>query len=367
MAARPRILLLVTLAEVGGAQTYVTLLVPALVEEFDVVVAAWGPGPLRAAVEAAGARYMPLRYVRRAVSLRHDALGLIELVQLCRRVRPDIVHANSSKAGVLGRVAAGIAGVPVRIFTAHGWAFAQYHGLASKLYLWLDRAVRPLTTNFICVSEQTRAAGIANGTCLSDRTVVIPNAVDVSSASRAALAGDPPLVISVGRLKEPKDFGGLVHALAQSGVPYRASIVGDGPDRPGVEEAVRKTGSADRIELLGEREDVMELLAGSDVFVLSSRSEGMPVSVLEAMAAGLPVIASGVGGLPELVADGETGLLVPADDRAALVAALSRLLTDPELRRAMGAAGLARAHERFDLPRFRAAHLQLYRDALGNR
>jgi glycosyltransferase involved in cell wall biosynthesis len=367
VSARPRILLLVTLAEVGGAQTYLTLLVPALVEEFDVVVAAWGPGPLREAVEAAGARYLPLRHVRRSVSVRHDTLGLIELVRLCRRVRPDILHANSSKAGILGRLAARIAGVPVRIFTVHGWAFAQYHGLASMLYLWLDRAVRPLTTNFICVSEQTRNAGIAMRTCSSDRTVVIPNAVDVSSASRAALTGDPPRVISVGRLKEPKDFGRLVHALAEADVPYRAAIVGDGPDRRVIEDAVRKTGSADRIELLGERGDVAAQLATSDVFVLSSRSEGMPVSVLEAMAAGLPVIASAVGGVPELVADDETGLLVPADDSTALAVALRRLLTDAGLRRAMGAAGRARAHERFDLPRFRAAHLQLYRDALGPR
>jgi glycosyltransferase involved in cell wall biosynthesis len=174
-------------------------------------------------------------------------------------------------------------------------------------------------------------------------------------------------VISVGRLKEPKDFEGLVYALAEAGVPFRAAIVGDGPDRGVIEKAVRETGSSDRIELLGERSDVAEQLAASDVFVLSSRSEGMPVSVLEAMAAGVAVIASAVGGVPELVTDGETGLLVPAGDRAALSAALRRLLTDDGLRRTMGAAGHARARELFDLPRFRAAHVQLYRDALGAR
>jgi glycosyltransferase involved in cell wall biosynthesis len=359
MSARRRILILVTLAEVGGAQTYVALLVPTLVEEYDVTVAAWGPGPLRAAVEAAGARYVPLHHVRRAVSLWHDPLGLIELVRLCRRLRPDIVHANSSKAGILGRVAAKIAGVPVRVFTVHGWAFAQYHGAASTLYLWLDRLVRPLTTSFICVSERTRTAGIEARTCTRDRTTVIPNAVDVAAAPRAALDGDPPRVMSVGRLKEPKDFVGLVRVLAEIHAPFRAAIIGDGPDRAEVMRA-----AAGKVELLGERDDVPSQLADSDVFALWSRSEGMPMSVAEAMAAGLPVVASAVGGIPELVQDGVTGMLVASSDEAALSSALDLLLRDPDLRRRLGAAGRERALERFDLPRFRAAHLELYRKEL---
>jgi glycosyltransferase involved in cell wall biosynthesis len=360
MSARPRILLLVTLAEVGGAQTYVALLVPALVAEFDVTVAAWGPGPLRGAVEAAGARYVPLHHVRRAVSLWHDALGLVELVRLCRRIRPDIVHANSSKAGILGRLAARISCTPVRIFTVHGWAFAQYHGIASKVYLWLDRLVRPLTTSFICVSDRTRDAGIAARACDRDRTTVIRNAVDVAVAPRAILRGDPPRVISVGRLKEPKDFVGLVGTLARIAAPFRAVIIGDGPDRKQVEQAIDGARATGFVQLLGERNDVSQQLADSDVFVLWSRSEGMPMSVLEAMAAGLPVVASAVGGISELVEHGVTGLLVPAGDEQALGAALGRLLEDSELRRRLGAAGHARSIEGFDVPRFHAAHLELY-------
>jgi glycosyltransferase involved in cell wall biosynthesis len=365
MSARPRILLLVTLAEVGGAQTYIALLVPALVEEFDVVVAAWGPGPLREAVETAGARYVPLHHVRRPVSLWQDLRGLIELIQLCRRERPLIVHANSSKAGILGRIAARIAGVPVRIFTVHGWAFAQYHGLASALYLWLDRLVRPLTTHFICVSQTTRDAGLAARTCGPQNTSVIPNAVDVAATRRASLDGDPPRVVSVGRLKEPKDFVGLVRALSLADVPYRAAIVGEGPDRPVIEQAIRAHALAEHVELLGERDDVAGQLAQSDVFVLASRSEGLPLSVLEAMAAGLPVVASAVGGVPELVVSGETGLLVPPGDIDALADAVRKLLADVLLRRAMGDAGRARAQQLFDLPGFRAAHVRFYREALA--
>jgi glycosyltransferase involved in cell wall biosynthesis len=346
---RPRILILVTLAEVGGAQAYVAALVPALTDRYDVTVAAHGPGPLAAAARRAGARYVPLRFVRRDVSWR-DPLGLAELVLLCLRVRPHLVHANSSKAGVLGRLAAWIARVPARIFTAHGWAFEQQ----GRVYLPLERLLRPLTTRVICVSRRTLEEGLAAGVCTAGRSVVIPNAVE-TDVPQASLDGVPPRVISVGRLKAPKDFATLAAALQRVATPHRAVIVGDGPDRE------RLHG----VELLGERDDVAEQLAASDVFVLASRSEGMPVSVLEAMAAGLPVVASAVGGVPELALDGETALLVPPGDVGALTRALERLLGDADLRRRLGAAGRRRVLERFALDAFRDAHLQVYEDVLA--
>jgi hypothetical protein len=182
---RPRVLLVITLAEVGGAQTYVASLLPALVGYFDVAVAAHGSGPLREAAEAAGIRFLPLRSVRRPISPWRDLAGLFELVRLLRRERPDILHASSSKAGVLGRLAGFLARVPVRIFTVHGWAFAAHSGVSSRLYRWVDRLVEPLTTETNCVSEREREAALAAGTCSPERTVVIPNAVDVAGAPRS--------------------------------------------------------------------------------------------------------------------------------------------------------------------------------------
>jgi glycosyltransferase involved in cell wall biosynthesis len=355
---RPRLLIVITLAETGGAQTSVTSLLPELAQRFDVTVAASGPGPVVEAVRNAGARYVPLRLMRRDVSWR-DPLALLELFVLCVRLRPHIVHAHSSKAGVLGRLAAWFARVPVRIFTAHGWAFAQYDEPVARFYLLLDRLVRPLTTRIVCVSQHTLDAGLAAHVCTAERSVVIANAVE-TDVPQAALDGDPPRIVAVGRLKEPKDFGLLAAALARVSVPYRAAIVGDGPDRAALEDPARATG----VELLGERDDVPAQLAASDVFVLSSRSEGLPLSVLEAMAAGLPVVATAVGGVSEAATDGETALLVPPDDVDALEQALTRLLGDRELRRRLGAAGRARVLERFGLDAFLAAHLQLYRDEL---
>jgi glycosyltransferase involved in cell wall biosynthesis len=338
----------------------VAALVPALAGRYDVVVAAHGEGPLKDAVEAAGARYAPLRWVGREVGWR-DLPGLWELVALFRRERAAAVHLNSSKIGLLGRLAAWIARVPVRIFTVHGWAFAAHHGRAARAYRLAERAARPFGTVTICPVEAVRLAGLAAGTCDDRHSVVIPNAVDAAAAPVASPGAAVATIVSVGRLHEPKDFVTLARALRE--LPrdgFRALIVGDGPDRPAVERELRDGGVEDRVELTGERGDVPRLLADADVFVLSSRSECMPISVLEAMAAGLPVVATAVGGLPEMVVDGETGLLVEPGDAEGMGRALARLAADPETRARMGAAGRRRVEERFDLPAFRDAHLALY-------
>lgn len=351
---RKRLLIAITLAETGGAQQYVAQLLPALTERYDVVVAAHGDGPLRLAAEQAGVRFVALRHVRRPVQPLNDLLGLLELVRLFRRERPDLVHLNSSKVGALGRIAALLAGVPARVFTVHGWSFAPHEGPAEAVCRALELALAPLAWT-ICVSARDRAVA----PWLNGRAVVIPNAVDVAGIPRALLAGSPPTIVTVGRLVLPKDFRTLGEAL-RSLEPgsFRALVVGEGRQA----EYVR---GIDGVELLGERNDVPDLLAQADLFALSSRSEGMPLSILEAMAAGLPVVATAVGGIPEIVVAGETGLLVPPGDVEALTSALRELLAEPEKRRRLGAAGRRRAQELFDLPRFRQAHIELYERLLA--
>jgi glycosyltransferase involved in cell wall biosynthesis len=318
------------------------------------------------AARAAGARYVPLRHVRRAINPWRDVLGLLELVQLLRRARPHILHASSSKAGILGRLAAWLTGVPIRIFTVHGWAFLAGRGASAALYRWAERLARPLTTVTVCVAEHERVAGLAAGTCSEATAVVIHNGVRVEAAPpRNRPDRRSPRIVSVGRLKAPKDAFTLVRALA--GLPrgsFEAVVVGDGPDRAALEAEVESLALAPVLELAGERRDVPELLATADIFVLSSRSEGLPMTILEAMAAGLPVVASSVGGVPEVVVDGETGLVVPPGDPASLAAAIERLLADPALRRRLGGAARERVAELCSWDRVVDETLAAYKAAL---
>jgi glycosyltransferase involved in cell wall biosynthesis len=332
-------------------------------------VAAHGDGPLKTAAAGLDVPFFPLKHVRRRLSPIHDPLGVVELTSLFRRMRPDIVHLNSSKAGVLGRIAAVLARVPVRVFTAHGWAFKAAAGLDSRLYLLADRAVESLTSMVICVSENERRAGLAAGVCTAERSLVIRNAVDVGASSTTPRTDGPPVqVVSVGRLAAPKDFSTLVAAVAR--LPEGRAhlrVFGDGPLRSELESQKRALGIDAAVEFAGEVPDVRPHLEDAEVFVLASRSEGMPVSVLEAMAAGLPVVASAVPGLEEVVLEGETGFLTPPGDVAALAARLGQLVDDPSLRVVLGAAGRVRAEEHFSLPAWRDAHYSLYRSLLAGR
>jgi glycosyltransferase involved in cell wall biosynthesis len=365
---RPRLVFLVTLAETGGAQTYVASLLPPLVATFDIVVAAHGDGPLKEATHSAGARFVSLRHVRRPISPWRDLLGLFELVRLLRREKPHVVHVNSAKAAALGRLAAGLAGVPIRVYTVHGWAFLAHRGLASAAYRWVERALRPLTTVTVCVSENERQAGLVARACDDLSTIVIRNGVSIKTLDVAKPQSAGLRLVMVGRLQAPKDPITLVRAFAL--VPRRdfeAVLVGDGPERAAVEDEIRHLGLGPVVHLLGERTDVAELLATADVFVLSTHSEGLPLSVLEAMAAGLPVVASNVGGMPELVAAGVSGLLVPPGDPDALAEAIERLLESPSLAQQLGHAGRRRVVENFDVEAVRKAHLALYRRMLASR
>jgi glycosyltransferase involved in cell wall biosynthesis len=356
---KPRLLIAITLAETGGAQSYVAHLLPAFTKHFDVTVAAHGPGPLRDAASRAGTGFVPLIHVRRGLNPFQDTLGVFELYRLSRSVRPDVLHLNSSKVGILGAVAGWAARVPVRVFTVHGWAFRAHSGWRAKAFVWAHRLTRSLTTSVICVSNAERSLGLAARTCIGERTVVIANAVPIRPVS----ARDPShhvVIVTVTRLRPPKDTLTLVRAL-QIVAPHlhHALIVGDGPDRSLISAAIAEAGLTDRVELLGDRSDVPNLLARSDIFVLATHSEGMPLALLEAMAEGLPVVASAVGGMPEIIQDGKNGLLVPAGNPVALARALHRLMMDADLRSRLGSAARRTIAEHYDLERFRSQHVEL--------
>jgi lipopolysaccharide/colanic/teichoic acid biosynthesis glycosyltransferase/glycosyltransferase involved in cell wall biosynthesis len=291
-----------------------------------------------------------------------DVRALITLYRLIRREKAQIVHTHTAKAGFLGRLAARLAGVPVIIHTYHGYVLRGYYGsFTTSLLRRMERALARITDRIIAVSEQVKRDLVAYGVARDDQITVIPLGFDLApfldgAAHRGAfrrelgLEDGLRLVGIVGRLFPIKNHRLFLDAAVQvSGEDrtVRFVIVGDGILRREMEERAGRLGLADRVVFTGWRHDLPRIYPDLDVLVVSSKNEGTPVSAIEAMATGCPVVATRVGGLPDLIEDGETGCLVPSEDVSALAEGILRLLRDRERARRMGVAARASVCERF--------------------
>ncbi len=284
-------------------------------------------------------------------------------------LRPDLVHLHSGRADRVGGAAAHALGLPA-VTTRRMDRRVRPGRRSRRLYgQWVQRAVAISPA----VADRLRAGGVPEPMLRTIYSAVDPESVrprHAPAAVRAAEGARPgaPLLLTVARLVRRKGLDLLLDALAglsREGPPAELWIAGEGPERGALEKRSRDRGLADRVRFLGQRRDVPDLLAASDVFVLPSRREGLGVAALEAMAAGRPVVASRVGGLGEVVGHEGTGLLVPPEDPAALRDALARLLNEPELRARLGAAGPARIAERHLPERMTEAYERLYHELLA--
>jgi glycosyltransferase involved in cell wall biosynthesis len=357
-----RVLVVITRGEPGGAQVHVLDLVRGLRGEVDFHVAVGDDSFLARELRALGVPVHVVPHLVREVSPAEDRLALGALRTLVARLRPALVHTHSSKGGVLGRLAARAEGVPA-IHTAHSWSFSE--GLPwtrRALAIPVEAALSHWTRRFIVVSAADGEVAVRCRVARPAQVRVVRNGVPDAPPRARPGGGYPPVVVMVARLAPPKDHLLLLRALAGLDAPFFLRLVGDGPGRGAVEAAVRDLGLAGRVALLGERQDVPALLGASQVFVLASRQEGLPLAVLEAMRAGLPVVASDVGGVREAVTPGRTGLLVRRGDAAGLRTALGRLLATPSLRAALGEAGRRAYEERFTVGRMLAATSAVYRE-----
>lgn len=353
---------------VGGAHVHLLdLAYKAQTEGHKVEVLVGGNGSYAALLREKGLRVLNLRYLVRPIRPHLDALAVLECWMALRRFKPDIVHAHSSKAGLVGRLAAKLAGVPV-VFTAHGWAFTE--GIAERsrrVAVALERCAARLSDAIICVSEYDRQLALRVGVGSESLITRIHNGVP-------EVRLDPPLisrstdsirVVCVARLDAPKDHTLLLEALATiKNLPWVLELIGDGPLTAVVQQRARDLGVADRVEFSGLCNDVPSRLAIADVFVLTSDWEGLPLSILEAMRGALPVVASNVGGVAESVVDGVTGFLVPKGDKAVLAERLVRLLGDSALRQEMGLAGRGVYEREFAFEVMYQRTHQVYQDVL---
>ncbi len=261
------------------------------------------------------------------------------LVRYLKRERFDILHAHLAMADSFGRIAARFAGVPVLMTTEHG-----KHLWKGRLYLMMERILARSTDMRICVSDDIARIRVNRESTPDEKLVVIPNSVD-PAPFRGAVKGratvmaefgwdvEDPLVVTVGRLVVAKAYPSLVETvsfLKEEFPSVRCLIAGDGPCREEIEEAVERYGVSGNVTVPGARRDIPDLLSACDVFVLSSIREGLPVSLLEAMASGCAIAATTAGGISEAVRDGESALLVPPDEPRALAGAIGRLLGNRE-------------------------------------
>jgi glycosyltransferase involved in cell wall biosynthesis len=322
------------------------------------------------------------------VSPISDVRALGQLLRLTFREAPDVIHTHTAKAGTLGRLSAFVFNLTrsrhrkcLVVHTFHGHVLHGYfHPAVNLLVRWVERVLAAITHRVITISPRQRAEIVGRYSISSDsKTVTIPLGLDLvellkvtpgteSYRGELSISPDDVVIGYVGRMVAIKDLRTLVAAFAQAVASYpRLSLllVGDGPERATVEDCIRKCGVAERVRMLGWSEDLPRVYATMDICALSSLNEGTPVAIIEAMAAGKAVIATNVGGVPDVVTHEETGLLSGPGDVAAMAAAMVRLAASPEDRGRMGSAGRQRAATRYSIDRLVDEIESLYQSALA--
>lgn len=364
---RPRVLQIVTKADLGGAQVHVLDLLRGFQDDFDMVLATGEEGYCTEQARNLGIECHVLPALVQRIDPISDLKALGQSVRLIRQIRPDLVHCHTTKAGLIGRLAAGVARVPA-VFTAHTWCFSEGTSLAWRALGRPAETVGALfSKKIIAVSEANRTAAIAKKIAPAGKFITVHNGgADTMHRARPG-SGNPPRIIMVARFAAQKNQTLLVETVAKLKRPVVLTFIGDGPLRQQAEQAAAACPAHIKVEFLGQRQDIPELLAQADLFVLSTNWEGFPISILEAMRAGLPVISTDVNGVREAVDDGKTGLLVAPRDGDGLLAALEKLAFDPALLERMGQRGRARFEQFFSLDAMLRKTVSVYEFAMGRR
>ncbi len=350
---RKKILFIITKSNLGGAQRYVLELATSLPPlRFDVVVAFGGSGLLKTRLEEAGIRTRTIQSFERDIHFTKELTSMRELSRLIKEERPDIVHLNSSKAGGTGALVARLSGVPNIIFTAHGWPFYEKRNILAQSIIWFFSYLTTLFVHHvIVVSEHDKDGARMWG--LSSKITKIHTALpairfETRDDARAALFPssivdahkDDLWLVSTGEHTRNKNLGILIDALArlkeQGHTHFFLTLMSDGELRDHLTSLVTLHGLENHVYFTGFVPESRTFLKAFDVFLMPSRKEGFPYGLLEAGAAGLPVIGSNVGGIPELIREGETGLLINPDRPAMLVDALLKLKDESTLCAAFG-------------------------------
>jgi glycosyltransferase involved in cell wall biosynthesis len=370
-----RILEVISDATIGGGQQHVLSLVEGLDKTiFDVSVACTANGPLVDDLRSRGVMAYPVDMSRGVI---HPPL--LQLSRLLQRNQIEIMHAHGGVAGFWGRLSAVLARTPVRVYTLHGIHYLHYSSPAKReVFIALERFLARKTDRIICVAESDRQSGLRRKLFSPDQCVVVRNGINPTLAERSGevrqqrealgIPADAPIVGTVGRLHRQKGHWILIQATREivRKIPnVHVLLVGDGPLRKRLEKLSQSLGLGESIHFLGARRDAFDIMAILDVFVLPSLWEGLPYSLLEALALGKPVVATATDGIPEVVVHGESGLLVSPGDPQGLAIAVLQLLNNNAYAETLGRKGRERVVRTFGLDRMVRETSELYLSSLS--
>lgn len=341
-----------------------------------------GEGSMSFVAESRGVRIVRLGSLSRDIAPLRDVAALLRLTQLIRRQRPQIVHTHTAKAGAIGRVAALLArggARPIVVHTFHGHVLRGYFGPLRTLgFRVLERLLARATTKLVAVSPEVRDELVSLGVAPAEKFAVVrlgieldervrPDREPAETRRRLGVGADTFLVGWVGRMTAVKRVPDVLESfrrLRHGGIDATLCLVGDGPDRDALEQLAHELGIVRHCLFLGYQEEMGRWYEIFDAFVLPSANEGTPVVAIEALAAGTPVVATRVGGIPDVVEEGVTGFLVDPGDTEALAERLGQLARDPELRRRLGDTGRERVPSRYAVDRLVGDVDELYRSLL---
>lgn len=344
-----KLLYVITKANYGGAQRYVCELACAMQASGHVVeVAAGGTGELTDRLNASGIKTHNVAGLTRDVGLFRELIALYSLYKIIKSTGPDIVHLNSGKAGGIGAVAARLAGVPQIIFTAHGWSFLESRPWWWKTLTWLSSFFTTLLAHHvIVVSKNDRRE--SRFLCIANKSSVIYTGVPdfpafprtsarehIFSPELIAAHAQDVWLVTHGEINHNKNHAVAIDAVAEFNSENRTkifyTIIGEGELQAEIKDQVALRGLTEYVHFTGQLADPRQYLEAFDMYLIPSRKEGLPYALLEAGAVGLPAIASNVGGIPEVVEHGVSGILTSPDNHMSIVAAFSELIQNPDLR-----------------------------------
>ena len=355
---------------IGGVQIHVKNFSKMMNEKMhDAYILVGEDGPYYKQLISEGHNVFSIKFLRKEINPIYDLLALIELVICLKRIGPEIVSTHSSKAGVLGRLASKLLNIPV-IFTAHGWAFTEgVEGFKQFIYARVENLMAKITNKIITVSDYDLNLALQKNITDKHKMQRVHNGMpEISDKLLSNVRTDSLKICMVARFDEQKDHPTLIGALGEiKHLNWEIDFLGDGPLIDSVKKYAAENGIEDRVNFFGEVADVTPILSESQIFTLISNWEGLPRSIIEAMRSGLPIVASDVAGVNEMVRDGINGYLIPRKDIKTLSERLELVIKDKELRARMAEQSLKEYKKGFTLDKTFENTFALYEETIESK